>query len=260
MERLRLKMIKNTRALALRRSWSLKRSNRVPLKLQVRFHCLKFTRFDDLSVFTPTEWDFDDITAQCMVFFLAGFDTVSTAVYFMAYSLATNPKVQAKVHQEINELVMSLNGRLPAYEDIQKLSYLDMVLSETLRMYPPVPTLDRRCNQMTTIENNDGSKVELQPGDVVFFPVTSIHKDPNYFPEPDKFIPERFSPENRDNIKPFSYLPFGVGPRNCKRNVQILSIFMVIECQTIAISRHWIAICIDGSEIFVLLPSHPFYH
>lgn len=180
-----------------------------------------------LNFFFLAEWDFTDITAQCMIFFLAGFEGISTTVYFMAYLLATNPTVQSKLYQEINELVMSLNGRLPAYEDIQKLNYLDMVVCETLRMYS-TPMTDRRCNQKTTIENNDGTKVELQPGDGIIFPVSSIHMDPKYYPEPKKFIPERFSPENRDNIKPFSYMPFGVGPRNCK-NLEILFNFIIIE-------------------------------
>jgi cytochrome P450 family 9 len=57
--------------------------------------------------------------------------------------------------------------------------------------------------------------VDLQPGDGVYFPVTAIHLDPNYYPQPGKFIPERFSHDNRKNIKPFSYFPFGLGPRAC---------------------------------------------
>lgn len=150
-----------------------------------------------------------------MIFFLAGFDTVSSAMYFMAYALSIYPNVQQKLQREVEGLVAKLDGRLPTYEEIQNLSYLDMVLSETLRMFPPVPFLDRRCNQATTIENSDGTKVELQPGDGILFPVSSIHHDPKYYPKPEEFLPERFSHENRDSIKPFSYLPFGVGPRNC---------------------------------------------
>lgn len=178
--------------------------------------------FNGLNIvnFKPTNLfiiglDLEDITAQCLVFFLAGFDTVSSAMYFMAYHLALNPDVQDKLNEEIDGLKEKLGGRMPTYEEFQSLTYLDMVLSETLRITPPVPNLDRRCNQRTIIENNDGTKVELQPGDGVFFPITCIHFDPQYYPEPEKFIPERFSHENRENIKPFSYLPFGVGPRNC---------------------------------------------
>lgn len=190
----------------------IKRSSAKVASRWRNFPCYKLKIYVFLFI---AEWDEQDIVAQCLIFFLAGFDTVSTAIYFMAYALSIYPNVQQKLQQEVEALVTKLNGRLPTYEEIQNLSYLDMVLSETLRMFPPVPFLDRRCNQKTTIENSDGTKVELQPGDGIFFPVSSIHHDEKYFPEPEKFIPERFSHENRDNIKPFSYFPFGVGPRNC---------------------------------------------
>lgn len=155
------------------------------------------------------------MVAQCMLFFLGGFDTTGTSMFFMAHLLAMNPQVQEKLLKEIDGLKKTLNGRSPNYEDIQSLNYLDMVLTETLRMFPPIPIIDRRCNEKTIIEDTDGTKVELQPGDGIYLPISDIQNDPNHFPEPEKFIPERFSIENRDNIKPFSYLPFGVGPRNC---------------------------------------------
>lgn len=198
------------------------RLNRTPLRFQVSdqpkkrriFTASGFSRSKFIFVFI-TEWDYEDITAQCLVFFLAGFETVSNAMYFMAYTLALNPNVQRTLQDELEALVEKLNGRLPTYEDFQSLSYLDMVLTETLRLYSPVTFVDRRCNAKTTIEKSDGTKVEILPGDVVYFPISAIQMDPNYYPEPEKFIPERFSHENRDNIKPFSYLPFGAGPRNC---------------------------------------------
>jgi cytochrome P450 family 9 len=173
----------------------------------------------------------EDITAQCMIFFLAGFDTVSTAIYLMAYSLAVNQDVQRKLHEEIDELNEKLNGRMVTYEDIQSLNYLDMCLSESLRMNPPVVNLDRRCNQTTTLVNSDGTKVELHPGDGVYFPVSCLHSDPKFYPEPEKFIPERFSKENAKNIHPFAYLPFGVGPRNC-----IGSRFALMETKALFVS------------------------
>lgn len=112
-----------------------------------------------------------------------------------------------------------------------KSQHLDMVLSETLRLYPPVPFLDRRCNQKTIIENSDGTKVELQQGDGIYFPVTCIHHDEKYYLDPQRFDPERFSPENRLSIKPFSYLPFGVGQRNC-----IGSRFAIMEIKALFVS------------------------
>lgn len=162
-----------------------------------------------------SEWDLEDITAQCFVFFLAGFETMASAIYNMSYSLALNPEVQQKLLDEIDEAKEILNGRIPCYEDIQKMDYLDMVVTETLRIYPSVPVLERRCTKQTTLENNDGNVVNIYPGDCVYIPVINIHMDPNYYAEPEKFNPERFSPENRDSIKPGTYFPFGNGPRAC---------------------------------------------
>lgn len=140
---------------------------------------------------------------------------MASAIYFMAHCLALNQDVQKKLREEVDEMNRSLKGLMPSYEDLQKMNYLDMVVSETLRVHPPVPILDRRCTKETTFENNDGTKVKIEPGDVVFIPSIIIHMDPNLWPSPEKFLPERFSHGNRDNIKPFSYLPFGTGPRNC---------------------------------------------
>lgn len=155
------------------------------------------------------------MTAQCMLFFLPGFDTVFTAMMFMGYEIAINPEVQTVLLQEIDDLLESLNGKLSSYEDIQKMEYLDCVVSESLRLWSPVLFLDRICTKALTIEDSDGTKVQIQVNDGIYFPINSLHMDPNHFPIPTKFDPDRFSVANRDNIKPLTYLPFGVGPRNC---------------------------------------------
>jgi len=83
---------------------------------------------------------------------------------------------------------------------------------EVLRMYPPAPLLDRRCSANVTFPDFD---LTLEKGSNVMIPVYGMHFDPDYFPDPQKFDPERFSEENKKDIKPFTYLPFGEGPRNC---------------------------------------------
>ena len=80
-------------------------------------------------------------------------------------------------------------------------------------MYPPAVFTDRKCVKTYTLPSEPA--YTLQPGDGVWIPVHGLHHDPQYFPEPEKFDPERFSEENKDKIKPFTYLPFGSGPRNC---------------------------------------------
>lgn len=86
------------------------------------------------------------------------------------------------------------------------------MFSETLRLYPPVPTLSRECVKDYIIPETD---VTIEKGTVVFVPAFGIHHDPEYFPNPEKFDPDRFNSENVHKIRPFSYLPFGDGPRKC---------------------------------------------
>lgn len=78
------------------------------------------------------------------------------------------------------------------------------------------------------IENNEGRKIEIQKGDGVWIPILGLHRDPEYYPEPDRFDPERFSDERKGSIQPCTYIPFGSGPRNC-----IGSRFALMECKAI---------------------------
>ncbi|PSN52369.1 Cytochrome P450 9e2 [Blattella germanica] len=158
------------------------------------------------------EWDDDDLTAQAVLFFFAGFDTASTLLCFMSHLLATNPDVQKRLQDEIDQSLEENDGKL-TYEAIHSMKYLDMVVSESLRLYPPAIFTDRKCvkNYRLPMEPS----YTLEPGDAVWIPIYAIHHDPKYYPNPEKFDPERFSDENKDNIKPFTYLPFGSGPRNC---------------------------------------------
>ncbi|CAL4227292.1 unnamed protein product, partial [Meganyctiphanes norvegica] len=88
----------------------------------------------------------------------------------------------------------------------------DMTISETLRLYPPAPRVDRTCTKDYTLP---GTGITIPRGQKVIIPIYSIHHDPRNYSEPDKFDPERFSPENKKQRSPILYLPFGAGPRNC---------------------------------------------
>ncbi|KAF5288093.1 hypothetical protein FQA39_LY15518 [Lamprigera yunnana] len=158
----------------------------------------------------------EDITAQALIFFFAGFETSSTLMSFMAYELALNSDVQKKLQNEIDETLTNCQGKL-TYEALYKMKYMDMVVSETLRKWPPGFHLDRVCVQSYTIDpiNLDEKPLTLEKGDMVLIPVVGIHHDPKYYTNPNKFDPERFSDENKHTIQAFSYMPFGSGPRNC---------------------------------------------
>lgn len=85
-------------------------------------------------------------------------------------------------------------------------------ISETLRKYTPATSFSRLCNKLYKIPDTD---IVIKPGEFVSVPVHGFHNDPDIFPDPEKFIPERFSPENKAKRHPMSFLPFGDGPRNC---------------------------------------------
>ncbi|XP_026318087.1 cytochrome P450 9e2-like [Hyposmocoma kahamanoa] len=162
-------------------------------------------------------WTDDDLCAQVILFFMAGFESVSTAMSFLMYELAVNPDVQEKLYQEIKENEAKNNGKFD-YNSIQNMVYMDMVVSETLRLWTAGFALDRCCTKDYNLGKPNDEATEdfiIHKGQSVQIPVWAIHRDPKYFPNPNKFDPERFSEKNKHNIKPFTYMPFGLGPRNC---------------------------------------------
>ncbi|XP_011705627.1 PREDICTED: cytochrome P450 9e2-like, partial [Wasmannia auropunctata] len=138
---------------------------------------------------------------------------------FIAHELAVNPNIQNRLREEVQQHLAEGNGEI-SYESLSKMSYMDMVVSETLRKYPPTVFIDRRCaKRYELLPSRPGCKnVIVEPGNILIFPVYAIHRDPKYFPNPDKFDPERFNEKNKDNILPYTYLPFGLGPRKCIGN------------------------------------------
>ncbi|KAK3594092.1 hypothetical protein CHS0354_040860 [Potamilus streckersoni] len=149
----------------------------------------------------------NEVLANALMFLLAAFDTTSSLLTFVSYCLAVNQDVQDKLRSEIDK---ELGKSQPVYDNVFKLQYLDMVVSETLRIYPPA----RRFNREALVDT-EICGVKIPKGLDVNVPICSLHFDPEFWPNPHKFDPERFSPENKDNIKPFTFLPFGAGPRNC---------------------------------------------
>ncbi|KAF5293613.1 hypothetical protein FQA39_LY03098 [Lamprigera yunnana] len=158
----------------------------------------------------------EDITAQGFIFFFAGFESISTMMSYTAYELALNPDIQKKLQVEVDETLKGSANDL-TYETLMHMKYLDCVISETLRKWPSFVGTNRLCVKPYTIpaEKPDETTLNLEKGMSCFIPIAAIHRDPKYYPNPDKYDPERFNDENRKNIQPYSYLPFGGGPRNC---------------------------------------------
>uniref|UniRef100_A0A8D8LRU3 Probable cytochrome P450 6a14 n=1 Tax=Cacopsylla melanoneura TaxID=428564 RepID=A0A8D8LRU3_9HEMI len=159
---------------------------------------------DDVEI-TPT-----CMVAQSFVFFVAGFETSSSALSFCLYEMAKNQQLQSKLRQEILDTQKQV-GELN-YEALQSMSLLDKITKETLRKYPSVPQLDRVAVKEYKIPDTD---ITLDVGTKISIPSFAIHYDPEYYPNPDQFDPERFTPENIEARPHYTYLPFGDGPRNC---------------------------------------------
>lgn len=132
----------------------------------------------------------------------------------MSYELALNQDIQQKVHEEVAEVNGTLKGARLTYDSLSKLKYLDQVISEALRKWPPAIFTNRKCTKDYEIEIN-GNNVLIERGKAVWIPIYSIHHDPEFYENPKKFDPDRFRDENKDKIIPGSYIPFGIGPRAC---------------------------------------------
>ncbi|KAL6110958.1 cyp3a7 [Pungitius sinensis] len=149
-----------------------------------------------------------EILSQAMIFLFAGYETSSSSLSFLAYNLATNPDIMKRLQEEVDSTFP--NKGPVEYQALMQMEYLDSVINESLRLYPIAPRLERVAK--ATVEING---IVIPKGMVVMVPTWPLHRDPSLWPEPEAFKPERFSKENKDTIDPYTYMPFGAGPRNC---------------------------------------------
>ncbi|CAK1542622.1 unnamed protein product [Leptosia nina] len=152
-----------------------------------------------------------DIAANTMLYMFAGYETSATTGKYAAYELARNPDIQARVRDEVNRVLAKYNGQC-TYEAQNEMTYMNMVLEETMRKYPPLRALFRRCNQDYKVPNTD---LVIEAGTLIFIPIHAIQMDPDLFEDPEKFDPERFTPENKGKMHPCQWMPFGEGPKKC---------------------------------------------
>lgn len=146
-----------------------------------------------------------ELAAESFIFFFAGFETSSSLSTFVIYELALNPEIQDKLRNEIRTGIDDNNGNL-TYDLLFSFKYLDMVMNETLRIYPPAFYLTRHSTKDFKIPGTD---MTIPAKTDVAINVRSLHLDPEYYPNPEKFDPERFTPENIRSRKPFTFIPFG---------------------------------------------------
>lgn len=155
----------------------------------------------------------EELIAQCIIFLVAGYETTATTLTYAAYFLAKNPSAQHDLYGEILDTIA--NGGELTQESLANMPLLDSAISETLRMCPPLVRIDRVCTQDAVLTTSNNRKIVARKGDIFTIPIYAIHTDPSLWQDPEKFDVYRFTPENKKSHSPCSFLPFGLGPRNC---------------------------------------------
>lgn len=144
---------------------------------------------------------------QVITIFLAGYETVANALSWTWYLLSQNPECESRFHAEVDR---ELCGRLPTFEDVPRLRYVEMVFAESMRLYPPAWAMGRRA-----LNDFHLGEFFLPAKTTVLISQFITHRDPRFFPDPLRFDPGRFSPDAKAGRAKFTYFPFGAGARQC---------------------------------------------
>ncbi|GAB0098878.1 hypothetical protein DMENIID0001_146820 [Sergentomyia squamirostris] len=157
-----------------------------------------------------------DLVAHAITFFLDGFETSSTALSFTLFEIARHKHVQDKLRAEIKQ-TRAKHSEL-SFDIVSDMPYLDQVFAESLRLYPPHTFMSKMCTENTEMRIRPGEYRTIERDTPVFIPIYSLHRDPEYYTEPNVFNPDRFAPElggTRVYRDKGVYYPFSDGPRIC---------------------------------------------
>uniref|UniRef100_A0A1I8PQW7 Cytochrome P450 n=1 Tax=Stomoxys calcitrans TaxID=35570 RepID=A0A1I8PQW7_STOCA len=153
------------------------------------------------------------MVGQVFIFFVGGYESTAAALSQALFELSRNTEIQDKARQEVMQ-VKSEHGDKITHDSLKSLKYIQQIVQETLRKYPIVPALLRYCRHTTTLNSSTGS-ITLPKDTTVMIPVYSIHNNPDFYPNPQAFFPERFDEAAEAERPPHTFLTFGDGPRNC---------------------------------------------
>lgn len=151
-----------------------------------------------------------ECSSNLFIFYIAGSETSSGTTIFTLHELTHHPEVMEKLVKEIDD-TLERSGGLIDYDVIKGMRYLDVCVKETLRKYPGLPILNRKCTQDYQVPNTNFT---IRKGTQLIIPLLGYAMDERYFPEPDRYMPERFFEESK-NYFDDAYAPFGDGPRQC---------------------------------------------
>ncbi|XP_068899037.1 cytochrome P450 4C1-like [Tenebrio molitor] len=153
--------------------------------------------------------DDEGIREEVDTFMFEGHDTTSAAICYALMLIACHPDVQERIVEEMHQVLAG--STKPDYRTLQELKYLERCLKEVLRLFPSVPFIARVLGEdMTTYSGH-----HLKAGTMIHLHIYDLHRNPDIYPDPEKFDPDRFLPENCQNRHNFAYVPFSAGPRNC---------------------------------------------
>lgn len=147
---------------------------------------------------------------EVMTLFGAGHETTSRALTWTWYLLSQHPEIEQRFHEELQTV---LGGRTPMMDDLSKLTYTEQIVKESMRLYPPAWTTTRQAGEDTTLGGEP-----VKENQVVIINIWGVHHNPQYYPNPWAFDPERFTPEREKALPKSAYIPFGNGPRVCIGN------------------------------------------
>ncbi|XP_075553608.1 cytochrome P450 3A14-like [Dermacentor variabilis] len=154
-----------------------------------------------------------EVVSCAATLFVAGYETIASSLSYLTFVFAKYPDVQEKVRQEVTDTV-SEQGKLDFETVMKRLNYLERVIKETMRLYPPGLTfVTRQAKQDFAYKGT-----QFKTGTCFMAPLYQIQRDPRFWPDPLQFNPDRFAPENEAQLVKMAYMPFGVGPRNCVGN------------------------------------------
>ncbi len=195
--------------------------------------------------------DDEQVRDEVTTIFLAGYETVANALAWTWLLLGQNPEAETALHRELDEV---LAGRLPTLADVPRLRYTEMVLSESMRLYPPAWAMGRQATEDVQI-----GPYKLPKGTYFFFSQYIMQRTPEHFPDPLRFDPERFTPERKAARHKFTYFPFGGGARQC---IGESFAWMEAILITATIAQKWRLRLVEGQQVgmvpkITLRPKYP---
>lgn len=152
----------------------------------------------------------EQLRDEAITIFAAGHETSANALTWTLLLLARHPEIYQKLKNEADTV---LEGRTPVWEDLPNLVYTRQVMEEGMRLYPPAHAFGR-----IALASDEVAGHRIGKGETVFISVYALHRDPRYWPDPERFDPDRFAPGREQERPRLAYMPFGAGPRMCIGN------------------------------------------